>query len=166
MKLITRETMEEFRSFSEVKACCLGKQKSLLVSPIKCSIQIARYFTHVVMWPADYMVYQKGKMRKKCHCNVKTSQSGVIGGCKSIPPTSAPNTSSCNLQIDVWHENLNTKANILSRRMNKLRTPLISKNNFTKSYPSVTVICTGLPVDNTCSISALGQSPSGLLWSL
>lgn len=49
MKLIAKETLEEFRSFSKEKTCCLRKQKSLLVSPVKCSIRIARYFTHVVM---------------------------------------------------------------------------------------------------------------------
>lgn len=71
----------------------------------------------------------------------------------SIPPTDDPNTPSPDQQVDVWQGDPSSKANVLSRSMNKLG---ISKNNFTKSYPSVTVICIGLPVDETCSILELG----------
>ena len=53
MKLIIRETWEEFRLFSGKSNCCLGKWKLLLVLPVKFNIQIARYYTHTIMWTAD-----------------------------------------------------------------------------------------------------------------
>ena len=160
MKLIIREALEEFRSFSGERNCCLGKWKPAVLPPLSLIFKLPGILC-TLTWLADYrLTIRNTEKEVPLLCKAKGSGGTEICRTPFLPTHSSP---SHNRMTD-GDKRLKTK--LLSRRTNKLGTSRIPENNFTKSYPSVTVICTGLPVDDTCSISAPGQSLSGLLRAL